>query len=65
MLHGTYVGDDLNLRGKTALLMYKDDGLLAQFDDRLMFGGLAYGWHKFKLTDFTIDASPFDAPTKG
>ena len=65
MIRGTYVGDDRNLRGQTALLMYKDDGLLAQFDDRQTLSSLAYGWHRFEMTDFTIDGSPFDAPTKG
>jgi len=66
MIKGTYVGSDLNLKGKTALLMYKDGGLLAQFDDRQTLGGLAYGWHEFALEDFTVDSEDIGpAPTKG
>lgn len=65
MIHGTYVGLDTVLAGKTALLIYEDDGLLAQFDDRSTPGGLAYGWHKFPLSDFEVEISAFETLTKG
>jgi hypothetical protein len=65
MILGTYVGSDEALKGKTALLMYKGDGVLAQFDDRATPGGLAYGWHQFERVDFTVADSPFETPTKG
>jgi hypothetical protein len=45
--------------------MYKGGGVLAQFDDRTIPGGLAYGWHQFERADFTVAGSPFEAPTKG
>lgn len=64
MILGTYVGLDSVLAGKTALLIYEDDGLLAQFDDRSTPGGLAYGWHKFVLSDFAVETSAFETPSK-
>jgi hypothetical protein len=66
MIRGTYVGPDKSLAGKPALLMYRDGGLLAQFDDRSTQGGLAYGWHKFAMVDFTVDSEDIrPAPAKG
>lgn len=66
MIRGTYVGSDESLKGKTALLMYKDGGLLVQFDDRTIPGGLAYGWHTFAMGAFTVDSEDIrPAPTKG
>lgn len=59
MVFGTYIGPDYDLAGKTALLLYKDGGLLAQFDDRLTPNGLAYGWHKFALSDFIVYSGDF------
>lgn len=54
MKTGTYVGDIVSLRGKTALVMSsKVKGqVLIQADDRLT--GYAYGWHEFPETDWEI-----------
>lgn len=62
MEHGTYVGAETALIGKTALL--RDDPesksrmVLAQFDDvELVHKGnrLGYGWHSFYSYDFKHD----------
>ncbi len=55
MEHGTYVGPNAALTGKTALLMACCTGWLAQFDDRSTPGRLAYGWHEFGRKDFEVD----------
>jgi hypothetical protein len=66
MIHGTYIGPQNALAGRTALLMYSKGGVLAQFDNRSTPGGLAYGWHRFATSDFRADPSDLQpAPTKG
>lgn len=58
MKAATYCGPVARLRGKTALVQQDGpDRLKAQFDDlELTWGGnhLAFGWHSFSATDFTI-----------
>ncbi len=51
--HGTYIGLNTDLAGKTALLMTCNMGWLAQFDDRST--GFAYGWYAFGRGDFEVD----------
>lgn len=55
--HGTYVGADFALKGKTALLMLTDEGVKAQFDD--VATGFRYGWHL--LPDAEWEYDPDDA----
>jgi hypothetical protein len=64
MLHGTYVGSDERLRGKTALLravfpLMRDAYVLAQFDDTSE--PEAFGWHRFTVDDFELDAKACSA----
>lgn len=50
--HGTYIGAQTRLRGKTALYRYRDENhVYAQFDDRVL--PEAYGWHIFEAKEFT------------
>lgn len=74
MRHGTYVGKDSRLYGKTALI--RDDPItkefgnsfplqLAQFDDTELEE--AFGWHLFNRSDFIEDednATYFDGELK-
>ncbi len=68
--HGTYVGPHEGLRGCKALLMWKGDVLLAQFDGFPDGSGptpqlvhpvtratLCFGWHKFDPLDFRFAIS--------
>jgi hypothetical protein len=55
MRHGTYIGKDKRLRGKTALV--RDDpmteGMLAQFDD--VYLPEAFDWWPFRADEFELD----------
>lgn len=52
--HGKYVGEDLRLKGKTALLMEASPGyVVAQFDDTSLVE--AVGWWPFKVLEFEMD----------
>jgi hypothetical protein len=56
-IKGTYVGPIQYMKGKTALIRFTDDGVLAQFDDvglTLMTKHLGSGWHTFARTDFAM-----------
>jgi len=59
--HGTYTGAYKHLIGKTALLLNsKNEGCIrAQFDSMtdayLGDTNLAFGWHEFPTSDFTMD----------
>ena len=56
MAHGVYVGSNLRLSRKGALLERGEDGKLrAQFDDLTLKE--AYGWCTFDATDFVIEYS--------
>lgn len=58
MLSGVYIGEDVSLKGETALLQVKDsDTYLAQFDHHST--GMGYGWWEFPKTDFKLKVSPF------
>lgn len=54
MLAATYIGNELDLIGKTALVQIKDGLLFAQFDDKGL-GMLAFGWHLFPRSDFEME----------
>lgn len=68
MVHGTYIGDQPVLKGKTAILKEIDDPnqgvtfypsafILAQFDDIYDLGvGLTHTWTLWKRTDWEVDA---------
>lgn len=51
--HGTYIGNQLTLKGKTALLMIFDTNIKAQFDD--VTTGMGHGWHAFQPEEWEID----------
>jgi hypothetical protein len=60
MEHGTYIGNEPSLQGKTAHLMPSSnpEEILAQFDDsQLQFQGqwLGFHWHPFPKTAFQLD----------
>ncbi len=57
--HGTYIGPDAGLRGKTAILQRGVGGTyLVQFDDlnaRRDGKLLGFGWHSFRIYDFKVE----------
>lgn len=54
MMHGTYIGDLPQFKGKTALLRVGPDGiLLAQFDD--LSTGCGHGWYEFNRNEWRIN----------
>lgn len=67
-MHGTYIGDQPVLKGKTAILkqindpnqgvaFYPSAFILAQFDDIYDLGvGLTHTWTLWKRTDWEVDA---------
>lgn len=61
-MYGTYIGDDPELVGKTALLMWKDDEtVLAQFDDlKNLPIYLTHGWVTYKRTCFELRLADYD-----
>jgi hypothetical protein len=68
MSHGTYIGDEPALQGKTAIVYPRHghpDEVLVQFDDRqLQRRGkwLGFGLHRFPKTTFKLDPEvDFDA----
>ena len=64
LLRGEYVGTDIELYGKTALLlvrgplgatMSQDDRVKAQFDELTTKNNLGFGWHEFPASQWEID----------
>lgn len=59
MKHGTYIGNDPILKGKTALI--RDDlesstrGVLVQFDDLTLPQQYTHGWVSFYSYEFEYD----------
>jgi len=54
MKHGTYIGDDLSMKGKTALIMEgQAKTVLIQADD--ITTGYGFGWHEFPISDWEIE----------
>lgn len=68
MTHAKYVGPLAHLRGRTALVMSRKNGWAAQFDGvglarkpggvatPLLDTDLGFGWHRFSLKDFEVEA---------
>lgn len=60
MARGEYVGPIAHLKGERAILIVREEGLRAQFDDVSLTRGtfpsvsLGYGWHDFDDSDFHI-----------
>ena len=62
MLKGTYIGGREELRGKTAIVRFSNECVLAQFDDTTLDEGkaaledcLAHGWTEFPLSDWRVE----------
>lgn len=55
--HGTFIGADPDLKGKTALLHSSGQAgvILAQFDDLSLPMSLTHGWPRFQESLFEID----------
>ncbi len=53
MSAGAYKGYCTELQGKRALIRFKSDHILAQFNDLSLH--LAFGWHRFSRDDFYVD----------
>ena len=64
MTKGTYIGEVLYLRGKTALVMDHPnaDMVRVQFDD-ISLGSLAHGWHNYDRADWHIEEDEDDDET--
>ena len=53
MMIGTYIGDNEELKGETALLQWDFPQIMAQFDN--WDTGLSHGWYPFASSDWEID----------
>jgi len=53
MKHGTYIGNQPELKGKTAILKDFGDTIEAQFDDPTT--GLGHGWYPFTRDEWEIE----------
>lgn len=59
MKHGTYIGEDKQLKGKTALIqedhLSSTRGVLAQFDALFLPRNYTHGWTSFYSYEFLLD----------
>ncbi len=67
MKHGTYIGNRMDLKGKTALLRVNSNEKVsfyeAQFDDMTLKE--SHHWWPFEIYDFVVEApNDFDLPSK-
>jgi len=62
MMHGTYIGDNTLLKGKTALIRfhnYRDRSrLVAQFDDPALPLHFTHGWQNFHSSEWKLGDTP-------